>query len=214
MNKQANEVVMMDSDNAASIRTVTGWVDRQGRFWGNDEYQARWSGSTHRKCPNNPTEHPIYPTNGYCEICSKEKRQAKFGIFPRVAWTGQTLVIFDTDTYFFDTESLVDYCCDNEVLPSELQLVICIPNHVPQFDILQHCEEIMPEDNDISYIPETVQEAVEALNKAIKESDVVSWSQGELVAMVSDDILNAEQKASILAGREARDSTQIVKNGE
>lgn len=31
---KTEKIVMMDSDEAASIQTVTGWVDRQGRFWG------------------------------------------------------------------------------------------------------------------------------------------------------------------------------------
>ncbi|EKB5404420.1 hypothetical protein OOP60_004875 [Salmonella enterica] len=62
MSRQKEKIVMMDSDEAASIRTLTGWVDRQGRFWGNDEYQARWCGATHRKCKNKPEEHPILST--------------------------------------------------------------------------------------------------------------------------------------------------------
>ena len=30
-------IIMEDSPEAASIKTVTGWVSRTGRFWGNDE---------------------------------------------------------------------------------------------------------------------------------------------------------------------------------
>ncbi|HAT6800607.1 TPA: hypothetical protein JAN03_00980 [Citrobacter freundii] len=59
MNMKTEKIVMMDSDEAASIQTVTGWVDRHGRFWGGDEHQARWCGATHRKCKNKPDEHPI-----------------------------------------------------------------------------------------------------------------------------------------------------------
>jgi hypothetical protein len=40
MNMKTEKIVMMDSDEAASIQTVTGWVDRQGRFWGGDEHQG------------------------------------------------------------------------------------------------------------------------------------------------------------------------------
>ncbi|WP_407226469.1 hypothetical protein [Enterobacter roggenkampii] len=74
MNMKTEKIVMMDSDEAASIQTVTGWVDRQGRFWGSDEHQARWCGATHRKCKNKPDEHPIHSTNGYCEECHRESR--------------------------------------------------------------------------------------------------------------------------------------------
>lgn len=35
--KTPEPVVLSTSDDAAKIVTVTGWVDRQGRFWGNDE---------------------------------------------------------------------------------------------------------------------------------------------------------------------------------
>lgn len=196
MNSHSPKVVMMDSDEAASIQTLTGWVDRQGRFWGDNEHQARWSGSTHRKCGKHPEQHPAYPSNSYCESCRKEYRQAKFAEMKRVAWRGEPLVIFDTDTYFFDAESLEDYCRDHDVLPGDLQLVICLPNHIDQFDILQHCEEILPEDGEISFIPEAVQVAVEALNKAIKESAAVSWSQGSLVAVLPDDLLNAGEKSA------------------
>ncbi len=78
MNMKTEKIVMMDSDEAASIQTVTGWVDRHGRFWGKDEHQARWCGATHRKCNNKPHEHPIHSTHGYCEECHRESRQAKF----------------------------------------------------------------------------------------------------------------------------------------
>ncbi len=85
MNSHSPKVVMMDSDEAASIQTLTGWVDRQGRFWGDNEHQARWSGSTHRKCGKHPEQHPAYPSNSYCESCRKEDRRAKFAEMKRVA---------------------------------------------------------------------------------------------------------------------------------
>lgn len=193
MSKQMEKIVMMDSDEAAHIQTVTGWVDRHGRFWGNDEYQARWCGSTHRKCKNKPDVHPVHSTRGYCEECHREARQAKFLAMERVVWSGEPLTIFDSDKYFFDAESLADYCVENSLLPSELQLVICEPNYPPEFDIEQHCEEIIPEGGDYFSLPQTVRDAADALNKAIKESEPVSWSGSERSAIVSDDILTDEQ---------------------
>jgi len=201
MSKQIEKIVMMDSDQAASIQTVTGWVARDGRFWGNDERMARWCGATHRKCKNKPDEHPIHVINGYCEECHREGRQAKFATFERAVWAGEPLAVFDDDQYFFDAESLADYCWENSVLPSELQLVICNPNYPPEFDVEQHCEEIIPEGEDYYSLSQAIRDAADALNKAIKESEPVSWSQGELVAIVSDDILTDEQKAEIMASR-------------
>ncbi|VTM70310.1 hypothetical protein Q8726_21280 [Raoultella ornithinolytica] len=203
MNMKTEKIVMMDSDEAASLQTLTGWVARDGRFWGDDEHMARWCGATHRKCKNFPDEHPIHVINGYCEECHHISRQAAFEKLERVVWAGEPLVIFDDDQYFFDAESLADYCWEHSLLPSELQLLICEPNYPPEFDLEQHCEEIMPEGDDYYCLPQAVRDAAEALNKAIKESLPVSWSGSGRVAIVLDDMLDDEQKAEILAERAA-----------
>lgn len=41
-NKEPEKIVPYDSSEAASIQTVTGWVSRSGRFWGNDEQMERF----------------------------------------------------------------------------------------------------------------------------------------------------------------------------
>lgn len=201
MSKHIEKVVMMDSPEAASIQTLTGWVDRQGRFWGDDEHMARWSGATHRKCKNKPEEHATHGTHSYCEECHRESRQEKLAEMERAVWGGEPLVIFDGDQYFFDAESLADYCLENAVLPSELQLMICEPNYPPYFDVEQHCEEIIPDGGDCYSLPQAVLDAADALNKAIKESEPVSWGQSNRVAIVSDDLLDDEQKQEIMAER-------------
>jgi len=89
----------------------------------------------------------------------------------------------------------------NSVLPSELQLVICNPNYPPEFDVEQHCEEIIPEGEDYYSLSQAIRDAADALNKAIKESEPVSWSQGDRIAIVSGDILTDEQKFEIMSER-------------
>ena len=42
------QIILPESPEAASVQTVTGWVSRTGRYWGNDERMARYDGSTHR----------------------------------------------------------------------------------------------------------------------------------------------------------------------
>src|ERR1700749_2919897 len=52
------EMVMYDSDRAAKRVTITGyrkepmtgWMDRFGRYFGDDENLARYSGCTHKTC--------------------------------------------------------------------------------------------------------------------------------------------------------------------
>lgn len=52
MNTQQKEkkIIPYDSPEAASFKTVTGWVSSDGIFCGNDEHVARYRGCTHIKC--------------------------------------------------------------------------------------------------------------------------------------------------------------------
>ncbi|OTA14070.1 hypothetical protein Xbed_03743 [Xenorhabdus beddingii] len=182
-------IVMYDSSEAAQIQAVTGWVSRNGRFWGNDEQMARYDGSTHRKCDNNP-EHPIVEMYSYCSICHEESRQQKFMAMRRQKWDGETpLVIFDTDQYFFYEDSLNAYCDEHEVTPSELQLVICEPNYPAEINGEDYFTDDLPEDGEL---PDELQRAFDALNAVIRNSPPLSWSQGKYAAIVSDDIKSRE----------------------
>ena len=83
--------------------------------------------------------------------------------------------------------------------------MICEPNYPPEFDLEQHCEEIMPDGDDYYCLPQAVRDAAEALNKQASEGKVLQyrWSASNRVAIVSDDMLNEEQKAEIMAERAA-----------
>ncbi|MGV8860422.1 MAG: hypothetical protein ACOH2O_11385 [Pseudomonas sp.] len=116
-------VVMYESPEAASIKTVTGGVSADGRFFGQDENLARFCGATHRRCENS-LDHPIYKVRSYCAQCHEESRQAKFAAMPVKEWSGEPLVIFDGDQYFFDSDSLRDFIIDSEIELADLQLCI------------------------------------------------------------------------------------------
>lgn len=73
--KQQPEMILASSPEAASIQTVTGWVARDGRFWGDDERMARYCGSTHSICEKNPAHGPV-ENRSYCEACYAERRDA------------------------------------------------------------------------------------------------------------------------------------------
>ncbi|MEB7891015.1 hypothetical protein NGK36_17230 [Hafnia alvei] len=182
--KKEKKVILKDSDESASIKTVTGWVSSDGRFWGNNESMARWAGATHQKCENS-LDHPIYEISSYCELCHKEKQQAKFNTMPRKSWNDEPLVICGTDTYFFDKESLYEYCEEIKVNPSELPLVICEPNYPQEIDGNDYFCDVLPEDGELT---SELEAAFIALNEVIKNSAPLSWSEGEVAAIVPDDI--------------------------
>lgn len=186
------KVVMYDSPEAASIQTITGWVDRTGRFWGQDEHMARYCGSTHRHCKNNP-DHPVHATNGWCSVCRQQSRDAKFAAMPVKEWAGEPLVIFDSDEYFFDEDSLRDFLIDAECELEEFRLCICEPNMPREIDPSDVFSDDLPEDGELR--DNELQAAFEALNAAIRKSGPLSWSEGAYAAGFSPAFI-AEIKAA------------------
>ena len=192
------KVVMYESPEAASIQTVTGWVDPSGRFWGKDEHMARYCGSTHRQCANNPA-HPIHATNGWCEDCRAEIRAAKFDAMPKRVWAGEVITEYDGDKYFFDEESLRDHLIDNDIDPADLKLVFCTPNYPSQIDPNDHFCDDLPEDGEIN--DDQLLAAFDLLNEMIRKSPPLSWSPGKeavdlpkaFIDMVAHERLEAQE---------------------
>lgn len=166
--------ILYTSDEAASIQTVTGWVSRGGQFWGDNEHAARYGGATHMVCEKCGGE---YLRSSWCAPCHTEKQSAAYLEYPVQEWDGVTpLAIFDSDTYFFDFAAIELYCDTYDVKLEDLRLVLCEPQHVPNFELLSHCEDVLPEDGDESCIDSAIVAAADALEKAIRESDkAVSW---------------------------------------
>lgn len=181
------KVVMYESPEAASIQTVTGWVDPSGRFWGKDEHMARYCGSTHRHCESNP-EHPIHATNGWCEVCRAESRAAKFEAMPKRAWAGEAITEYDGDRYFFDEEELRDYLIDHEIDLSDLRLVFCTPNYPSEIDPSDHFCDDLPEDGEIN--DDQLLAAFELLNEMIRNCPPLSWSPGHEAVELSQAFID------------------------
>ncbi|PXX60729.1 hypothetical protein SAMN05660489_04346 [Pseudomonas sp. LAMO17WK12:I10] len=188
------KVVMYESPEAASIQTVTGWLDPSGRFWGNDEHMARYCGSTHRQCEKNPA-HPIRKTNGWCEACHAESRAAKFSAMPTRIWAGEPITDYNGDDYFFDEESLRDHIIDNEIDLADLKLVFCTPNHPSEIDPSDYFSDDLPEDGEIH--DGQLLAAFELVNEMIRNHGPMSWSpSNEAVELPQTfiDMINAERE--------------------
>lgn len=180
-------IIMFDAPEAASLQTVTGWVSADGRFFGGDENLARYCGATHRRCEKNP-DHSIYEVNSSCDECRHARRQAKFAAMPIKEWTGEPLVIFDGDQYFFDEDSLRDYLIDSDIELADLQFCICEPNYPSQIDPADHFCDDLPEDGEIC--DDQLVAAFELLNEMIRKSDPLSWSQGEFATQLPQTLID------------------------
>lgn len=174
MTHKEKTVVLYDSNESASIKTVTGWVSRIGRFWGDDEHMARFDGSTHRKC-NGCGE--MVSHQSYCRVCSDKRSEDMFLAMPRVKWDGTSMIYSDSrDRYYSDpAEALEEVLEEGETL-EDLRLIICVPEYLHQLDSETWVDDL-PEDGEL---PSEVDAALDALNMAIREAGPSCWRPGKV----------------------------------
>lgn len=172
--------IFPESEEAAKFVTgISGWVDRDGQFWGGNEKIARFSGSTHKHCKCGA----VIPKNSYCKDCHRKKYLERYKNAKKIEWDHKTPLYSQAyDKYLFDTDDLVDFMCESEATDTEeLELFICEPQQLSYVDT-DHWYDDLPEDGEL---PDNVQAAVDALNKAIDEAGTVSWFPGDVAAIVN-----------------------------
>ncbi len=165
-------VVLNNSDEAAKLVTVTGWVDRHGRFWGDDERMARYCGATHFVCECGGIHDRQYTK---CETCRNADRLARYQAMPERPWDGEAPLYSDAaDQYFFSSEELVEYVIDEPDRTYEsLRLKLCKPNYARQLDGSEYFSDDLPEDGEL---PDALESAFDALNEVIRQQGPLSWS--------------------------------------
>lgn len=183
--KQSNitpEVIPFESDQAASIKTFSGWVDREGQYFGNNERSARYSGCTHIRCADCGTL--VEKEQGVrCHTCAGKRRKEAHAKLPQEAWNGADMLYSqEFDAYFHsesDIEDFIDgYSSECALKLEDLCLVICTPNYADQFDLDFHLEDVLFDGLSGSEISESLNLAVMALNKELAALPALSWSPG------------------------------------
>jgi hypothetical protein len=184
------KIVMFDSPEAATYRTdIKGWVSRTGLFYGDNlssEHGARWSGCTHMKCGCGAV---IDKGRLRCRSCQGTMDSTEYYALPMVEWDGKTPVCdFNTDKFFFDGESLLDWMADLEE-GTEVQLVICKERYLHPLDGDEWSDDL-PDEGELS---DEVGAAIDALNVVLKAEGPVSWWPGR--ERIDVDKIWAELKA-------------------
>ena len=90
------QIIAYDSAEAASIQTVSGWVSRAGRFFGNDEHMARHDVTTSAHFP--PVYHHSYfkkiGIRARCPVAERAAREiVSLPLFPGMNAREQGYVI-------------------------------------------------------------------------------------------------------------------------
>lgn len=171
------KIILPTDDRAARLVTVTGWVSRNGRFYGDNEDLARFDGSTHSSCKD--CGKTYLRSSLICHEC-REKRavetHAKREVRP---WDGICMIYSEVfDKYFNEPSEVLEFLEDakSSFDQSELRLVLCEPNypHAPA-PADYYCDEL-PEDGEV---PDEVAEAFAVLAAALEKCAPLSWSAGK-----------------------------------
>lgn len=173
MNKE-EKIIMFESDEAAQMKTVTGWVSADGRFYGNDERAARYAGSTHSKCECGGMVEKGWTI---CETCRHKSAQERYLKLPYKDWDGKVpICLYDGDEYFWDEEKLLDYLYDHELNGSEVQLVFCDPVNYQSIDT-----ETVAGDSHEDWEPsKELEEKIAEFNKYLATLPAHSWFPGKV----------------------------------
>ncbi|WP_020472418.1 hypothetical protein [Zavarzinella formosa] len=170
--------VMYDSAEAAQQVTVTGWRSRNGHFCGDNEHLARWDGCTHLLCDCGAEMDRGYTL---CRSCRDKQRLERYEAMPFQEWDRTTpLTLHDDDEYFWDEDSVWDYCELNGIKPEGLRLVICEPNYAWEIEADDYYGDDLPEDQPLNDVYPDLAEAIEKVNEMIRKKErPLSWGGGK-----------------------------------
>lgn len=164
--------IMYNSPEAASLKTVKGWVSSNNHFYGNDEHLARWDGCTHKLCECGKE---IKKNYSICDSCQNKRIKEKYFKLPFKEWDGKTpLVLYSDNVYFFSEDDIINYCEENEINSCDLDLVIT--NEIYLYNINEdYWEDCMGGDQDY---PKSLTKIIDEFNEKLKEINKTPISYG------------------------------------
>jgi hypothetical protein len=163
---EKSELMYSDPSAARYVTNIKGWVDTNNRFWGDNpesEHMARYSSCTHRLCE---CGNKMEKSRIKCQLCSSKAIINKYNAMPAKLYNGEPIYSESDDVFFWSDSDLDEYCSDNEKKPSDLMLVFCVEDKFNEVNLDDWYDQLP---QDIDHLPKALIEAVEELNKVIRE---------------------------------------------
>lgn len=160
-----------DKDSARFVENIKGWVDINGRFFGDSkdsEHMARYSSCTHKTCECGNVFDKGWTI---CPECRLKKEIEKYNLLEFKEYDCSPVYSHAADKYFFSEDDIIDYLSDLEE-DEDLRLVFCSENHFNELDS-DYFSDKLPEDAEL---PDELQKAIDKVNEVIKNLPVASYS--------------------------------------
>ena len=169
--------VFYNSNEAAQRKTITGWVSRDGRFYGEDEHMARWAGSTHSLCE---CGNEVLKSRKICDACWSKKQVERYFSKPFMEWDCKALLYSESfDVYFSDRDEIETHCDEHECASGDLRLVVCHPVYASIVDD-EFWQDDLPDGLYLDDVAPELSNALKALNDfIIKEKPILCWRPGK-----------------------------------
>ncbi len=180
-------IIMMDSPEAASFRgNISGWVSRNGIFYGKDERGARYAGATHRRCDENGCEELVKKCFLFCPNCTKKRDIERHEKRERKLWDEESPLYSEVfDEWFFDWEGIEEFLEDwgeDVEYVEDLRLVLTFPEYAHELDPNEIYIDILLDDGEVEG---ELADAFEELNRKIREYRTpLSWRPSQFAAIV------------------------------
>lgn len=179
----SEKIIMENSNEAATYRTdISGWVDRNGKYYGKDEMAARYSGSTHSLCECGEIINSRRPI-GYrtCTNCRDKRDAENYNKKEKKVWDKCSFIYSQKYDEYFDRIDGLEYFLNDykhEVRPEikNMMLVHCNPQYLNEIDS-DHWRDLMSDECELS---DEIIEALDDLNDIIQGHEPVSWVPGNI----------------------------------
>ena len=158
-----DKYVYGENDGARKM-TVQGWVDRHGRFYGDNEKSARWGSCTHKRCDCGRLMERHWTK---CDDCRDKLSKDKFYALPAEPWDGESMIYSDrNDDYYSDLFEAEDAANDSEVSMEEMKLMHTEKVSPPCVEEDYYCDMSDGEDG---HLPSCIAELCDEFNEKVKK---------------------------------------------
>lgn len=173
-----------EDERAAGLKTVEGWVSRNGKFYGIDETSARNCGATVFHCGGCGEDTEYYYR--HCKKCEAAAIEEQYQRMQEAEWLLDVPVFDACSKNYFNSMDEIEYHCENEGISfSDLRLIICepvYPQHIDFDDLIP----ILGVDMEFNH-PELVN-YVQEFNQKIDDLKIIlGWQPGDFRASIKNE---------------------------
>ena len=182
--KPDDKIILPDSPEAACKIMRSGWMSRDGTFYGDGpigERVARLTGCTHvrcKKCGEIIDKHYVL-----CKECCDKADAERYAAMPRAKWDGKTPLYSEvTDRFYNSPTEASNEALDNGISAHGLRLVICEPVYATKLDSSYFMDDLGPDDG----LPGEAVDAIDEFNRAM-DGVIISWMPGKTALDLEED---------------------------